>query len=340
MDPLTEETGGLLVRPERPVFKAPPPRTSMLGLDKLAAQKRAELAEREIKRVKLSYEDTDAIANPSADANNHDGGSSGSGMPPPTAPPSSQERRFRGQRSDTPSHPGGVSTAALESLAEHKERQRGRDRSGLYASTSAAAPTAAAGDGGSIREELQRSDARFQEQLERYQRGRDRDRDRDSEGGTSSTRGAQGGGDRDRGRDGYGGNGSSRDRDRYGDHDRGRDASRSSKDRDRREYDDRGRGRDGGDPRYGGGDGGGDRASRPGSGSGFRRSEWDSSTPVRRSGGDDEWALTPVIPSGRAGGGTGSAGSSRAGAARSSYASGGWSGGGDTPLPAAAVPSG
>ncbi|GIL66489.1 hypothetical protein Vafri_20024, partial [Volvox africanus] len=293
MDPLTEETGGLLVRPERPVFKAPPPRTSMLGLDKLAAQKRAELAQREIKRVKLSYEESDIITNPSAGAtSNRDGGSSGSGMPPPTAPPSSQERRFRGQRSDTPSHPGGVSSAALESLAEHKERQRARDRSGLYASTSAAVPTAAAGDGGSVREELQRSDARFQEQLERYQRGRDRDRDRgrDSEGGTSSTRGAQGG-DRERGRDGYGGNSSSRDRDRdrYGDRDRGRDASGSSKDRDRREYDDRGRGRDGGDQRYGGGDGGDDRASRPGGGSGFRRSEWDSSTPVRRSGGDDEW---------------------------------------------------
>lgn len=27
----SEEAGGLLVRPERPVFKAPAPRTSMLG---------------------------------------------------------------------------------------------------------------------------------------------------------------------------------------------------------------------------------------------------------------------------------------------------------------------
>ncbi|GIL69698.1 hypothetical protein Vretifemale_518, partial [Volvox reticuliferus] len=296
MDPPGEETGGLLVRPERPVFKAPPPRTSMLGLDKLAAQKRAELAEREIKRVKLSYEDPDAMTSSSADARNRDGDSNGSVMPPPTAQPSSLERRFRGQRSETPSHPGGVSSAALESRAELKERQRARDRGGLYASTSAAVPTAAAGDGGSIKEELQRSDARFQEQLGRYQRdrtrGRDTDRGRGSEGGMSSIRGGGGGGDRDCGRDGSGSS-RDRDRDRYGDRDRdrdgGRDGSGNGRDRDRREHDDRGRVRDGGDRRYGIGDGGGDRASRPGGGSGFRRSEWDNSTPVRRGGGDDEW---------------------------------------------------
>ena len=40
-----EEQGGLLTVPkERHVFKAPAPKTSLLGLDRLAAQKRAEQA--------------------------------------------------------------------------------------------------------------------------------------------------------------------------------------------------------------------------------------------------------------------------------------------------------
>ncbi|GFR49974.1 hypothetical protein Agub_g12115, partial [Astrephomene gubernaculifera] len=144
MEPPTDEPGGLLVRPERPVFKAPPPRTSMLGLDKLAAQKRAELAERESKRVKLSYEeDPDSTSNPAA-AGAGGGRASGpsaaapsSSLMPPPPPPPPHERRFRGQRSDTPSHPGGVSSSALESLAEQRERQRARERAGggLYVST-------------------------------------------------------------------------------------------------------------------------------------------------------------------------------------------------------------
>ena len=40
-----EQKGGLITVPmERHVFKAPEPRTSLLGLDRLAAQKRAEQA--------------------------------------------------------------------------------------------------------------------------------------------------------------------------------------------------------------------------------------------------------------------------------------------------------
>ncbi|KAG2440689.1 hypothetical protein HYH02_010267 [Chlamydomonas schloesseri] len=357
LDAPAEEAGGLMVRAERPVFKAPPPRTSILGLDKLAAQKRAEVAERESKRVKLSYEEDPDASNPQGAATaGSGGGGSSSTMPPPGG-----ERRFRGQRTETPSHPGGVNSAALESLAEHKERQRQRERSGLYASTSAGADRDGGGrdrdgggrdrdgrDGGrdhrdsrdrgggggssSHKDEvLQRSDARFQQQLERYRQ----DRDRGGGGGGSSSRdrgrddrgrdGSSSGGGRDSGRDYRGGSGSSGGRDRDP-----RDRDGGDRDRDR--------GRD-----YGGGGGGGrdSRDSRPGGASGSRRSEWDNTTPLRRGGGDDEWALTPVVPSGRPGDSrpTGP-GSSRPGAPRSSHASGGWAAGGDTPLPAAAVPSG
>ncbi|KXZ50729.1 hypothetical protein GPECTOR_15g413 [Gonium pectorale] len=188
MDPPAEEQGGLLVRPKRPVFKAPPPRTSMLGLDKLAAQKRAELAERESKRVKLSY-DEDAPS-PRHSRQPDAGGGLGR-LHPLRRWRRPGERRFRGQRVETPSHPGGVSTAALDSREEARERLRARERNGLYASTSgpgsgpgpaagsgSAAPTgpgdrdrgrsdSGRGGGGSGREDIQRSDARFQEQLER-----------------------------------------------------------------------------------------------------------------------------------------------------------------------------
>ncbi len=43
LPPSSEEQGGLLTVPkERHVFKAPAPKASLLGLDRLAAQKRAE----------------------------------------------------------------------------------------------------------------------------------------------------------------------------------------------------------------------------------------------------------------------------------------------------------
>jgi pre-mRNA-splicing factor ATP-dependent RNA helicase DHX38/PRP16 len=45
LPPSSEEQGGLLTVPkERHVFKAPAPKASLLGLDRLAAQKRAEQA--------------------------------------------------------------------------------------------------------------------------------------------------------------------------------------------------------------------------------------------------------------------------------------------------------
>lgn len=45
LPPSSEDQGGLLTVPkERHVFKAPAPKPSLLGLDRLAAQKRAEQA--------------------------------------------------------------------------------------------------------------------------------------------------------------------------------------------------------------------------------------------------------------------------------------------------------
>ena len=47
-----------------------------------------------------------------------------------------RERHYRGQRIETPSHPGGVSERARETAAERDRRLRDRGREGVYASTS------------------------------------------------------------------------------------------------------------------------------------------------------------------------------------------------------------
>lgn len=46
-----------------------------------------------------------------------------------------EQRHYRGQRIETPSHPGGVSDRARESAEERQRRQREREREGVYAST-------------------------------------------------------------------------------------------------------------------------------------------------------------------------------------------------------------
>lgn len=121
---------------EKHVFKAPAPRQSLLGLDRLAAQKRAEQAKHGSvlgKRPLLSLGDDDEGAageEPAAAA----GGPSTSGPDPGSTAPR-EHRHYRGQRIETPSHPGGVSERARETAAERERRHREREREGLYAST-------------------------------------------------------------------------------------------------------------------------------------------------------------------------------------------------------------
>lgn len=64
-----------------------------------------------------------------------DDGRAGGGDAQPAAP-SRTERHYRGQRIETPSHPGGVSDRVRESAADRERRQREREREGVYASTS------------------------------------------------------------------------------------------------------------------------------------------------------------------------------------------------------------
>jgi len=100
------------------VFKVPTARISLLGLDKLAAEKRkrqqneAKPASVEKKSRSEEYDDSVRISF----------GRSGR-----------KERNYRATASETPSHPGGVSSEALKRIHERQEHSKGK---GVFASSS------------------------------------------------------------------------------------------------------------------------------------------------------------------------------------------------------------
>ncbi|KAI8342035.1 P-loop containing nucleoside triphosphate hydrolase protein [Chlamydoabsidia padenii] len=146
---------------QRPVFKAPAPKTSLLGLDELARKKRAaEVAknkssnEHEEKRIKV-----DSISQWDDDASTIDD----SDVP-------KQQAKYRSYRMETPSNPGGLSESALQRMESMKRRDRDRNRSsGLH---------------GSSRDDRHRRDRDDDRHRSDYSRGRHDDRrrsDRDSD---------------------------------------------------------------------------------------------------------------------------------------------------------------
>mmetsp|Transcript_29689 Transcript_29689/g.83695 ORF Transcript_29689/g.83695 Transcript_29689/m.83695 type:complete len:1298 (+) Transcript_29689:152-4045(+) len=125
--PADPEAGGLTVvdKPQH-VFRAPEPKKSVLGLDLLARKKReeqqqqqgkaggAELSGAKRPRVAMSFEGEE----PSEAAG--DGGQAVGG-----GEQAAGRRNFRGQRIETPSHPGGVNREVRDAISERqKERQR------------------------------------------------------------------------------------------------------------------------------------------------------------------------------------------------------------------------
>ncbi|XP_075694621.1 pre-mRNA-splicing factor ATP-dependent RNA helicase PRP16 isoform X2 [Rhinoderma darwinii] len=127
-DPSDQE-GGLVMKnksssAEQHVFKAPAPRSSLLGLDLLAAQKRKEREEKERqegdKKPKVGsrdWEDRDKPSEGSGDRISR--GSHG-------------DRHYRAPRVETPSYTGGVNE---EFLARNRQRERERREHGVYASS-------------------------------------------------------------------------------------------------------------------------------------------------------------------------------------------------------------
>ncbi|XP_026866548.2 pre-mRNA-splicing factor ATP-dependent RNA helicase PRP16 isoform X1 [Electrophorus electricus] len=161
------QVGGLIVKKksaveEQHVFRAPAPRTSLLGLDLLAAQKRKEREGKETlnsdsddwrsKKSKVSsYKDWEEGKSDSGsdddDDDDDEGGEGKNGR--------KESRKYRTTGSETPSNPGGVSE---EFRRKHQQRERDRREHGVYASS---------------KEDKNRDNNR--------EKGRDRDRDRKSD---------------------------------------------------------------------------------------------------------------------------------------------------------------
>ncbi|GAB4824172.1 hypothetical protein N2152v2_011218, partial [Parachlorella kessleri] len=224
-----DQEGGLVLTvptKEKHVFKAPAPRTSLLGLDRLAAQKRAEQAKQGSllgKRPLLSLGEDPTEADEEVQGGNgpdpdqhgssgghgtsrdaqHNGGHGGSD----SAAAAREKRHYRGQRVETPSHPGGVSSSAREAQADRERRareQRGRD--GVYADTRHGRDRDGRGGDRDSRDRDRGRDYRD------YDRGRGGWRDDPRDGRGSGDRGRDHDRDRDRHSSGGGSGGSARGR--------------------------------------------------------------------------------------------------------------------------------
>ncbi|XP_043099200.1 pre-mRNA-splicing factor ATP-dependent RNA helicase PRP16 [Puntigrus tetrazona] len=165
------QVGGLIVKKksassEQHVFRAPAPRTSLLGLDLLAAQKRKEREGKERlddqpKKSKVSsYKDWEEGKSDSGsdDENQEDGDIKNR----------KKERKYRVTGSETPTNPGGVSE---EFKQKHQQREKDRREHGVYASS---------------KEDKSRDKDRSRDRDKDHDRYRDRDRRKDRDERESS----------------------------------------------------------------------------------------------------------------------------------------------------------
>lgn len=104
---------------QRHVFKAP--RSSLLGLDKLAEEKRREQADADLsrKRVRLDKIDTDTPASSSSSSLRADAVKAQFRVPSRSASSINSQIRQKGE--DTPSHPGGLTETARQRLEAYKK---------------------------------------------------------------------------------------------------------------------------------------------------------------------------------------------------------------------------
>lgn len=116
-------TGGLVVVKKKDTdssFKVPKP--SLLGLDRLAAQKRKE---REDQKRLISFKDTEYDDDVTATPDH------GAQKTPDHSSVHKLNRNYRESNNETPSHGGGVSEKARDRLAERSEK----DKRGVYISS-------------------------------------------------------------------------------------------------------------------------------------------------------------------------------------------------------------
>ncbi|XP_028979712.1 pre-mRNA-splicing factor ATP-dependent RNA helicase PRP16 isoform X2 [Esox lucius] len=138
-DPTTQ-VGGLMVKKksaaaEPHVFRAPTPRTSLLGLDLLAAQKRKEREGRE--QTEADIDDQKNKKSKVSSYKDWEEGKSDSESDEEDKDEEEQDgkkesRKYRVTGSETPSNPGGVSE---EFRRKNQQREKDRREHGMYASS-------------------------------------------------------------------------------------------------------------------------------------------------------------------------------------------------------------
>lgn len=168
------ETGGLVLKKkdknsDATTFKIPKP--SLLGLDRLAAEKRKE---REESKRLISFKDSeydDISASPRSELHSSETTSS-SLRTPDLSSVHKLNRQFREQQDETPSHSGGVSDTARNRLAERNEK----DRRGMHVSSKDDRKRRS--DDDDRKRDRSFNDYRGRDRDRGIDRNRDRDRDR------------------------------------------------------------------------------------------------------------------------------------------------------------------
>lgn len=150
-------TGGLVVKKkdsDSATFKVPKP--SLLGFDRLAAQKRKE---RDDQKRLISFKDTEFDDDVSTATPER-----GAIKTPDHSSVHKLNRHYRELKDDTPSHSGGVSDKARDRLAKRSEKEK----RGVYISSK-------------DEKKNRRKDAQHERNFDRKERDRYRDRGRDSD---------------------------------------------------------------------------------------------------------------------------------------------------------------
>ncbi|XP_043866152.1 pre-mRNA-splicing factor ATP-dependent RNA helicase PRP16 [Drosophila mojavensis] len=240
-----EQRGGLVLKKPKdsdnksPSFKVP--KGSVLGLDKLAAKRRAEKA----RLISFQDNEYDDGGTPSSSANASTPVSEFAFKKPDTKSFEKLSRQLREHKDETPSYTGGVSEKARERLREHIQRDRDRHKGAVRKSTRDDS------DGKRDRDRVRDRDRDIERERDRQRRGderRKRAREQDQELYKDGRR---------------------RDRDRDRDRDRNRDRSASVRSVNTP--------REPGTP--GGGISGSSWDDDDGETSGGRKSDWDFPTP-------------------------------------------------------------
>lgn len=126
----TETTGGLIIKKTASKHKFEAPKTSMLGLQKLAQEKRKEkeqLLREDTKKSKITSERsrTEDYDNDNERSNARFGAGSREQR--------EKSRHYRSHVEDTPTYTGGVSNEAREKQLRRMERERERRGQGVFA---------------------------------------------------------------------------------------------------------------------------------------------------------------------------------------------------------------